>query len=150
RPALLHNSRRVGTIPEPARINNRQKRGSNRRFLRRKRWLCHLRGRARGIQNCADGRLLAPNIAKSYGASDSRGVPSARDAADVVPVAQQRCSRGRGRGGGKLQLCEAPVDVPAGADALDDFLSRIATLFVVDVGLFQAGLVRDLLIAVVG
>src|SRR5450755_4800968 len=49
----------------------------------------------------------------------------------------------------KTQFRKPAVYVAARANPLDDFLSRVASLFVVDVRVFQSGLVRNLLIIVV-
>src|SRR6202040_907869 len=76
-------------------------------------------------------------------------ISGARDAAGFIPVVQQVGSGRRRHGGGKLQLRKPPVDVTARANPLDNFLAGVASFLVVDVRVFEARLVRYLLVAVV-
>jgi hypothetical protein len=72
----------------------------------------------------------------------------AGDGADFFGVGGEDCA-----GGGRL-VCAweaksdaAAVDLAAGTDAFDDFLAGVAAFRVTDVGVFEAGFVRDLFVA---
>ena len=93
--------------------------------------------------------MLAPHVTQADRPGKQGRIPGAGDAAGFIPVVQQVRSGRRRHGGGKLQLREPPVDVAARAHPLDDFLAGVASFFVVDVSVFEARLVRDLLVALV-
>ena len=55
-----------------------------------------------------------------------------------------------GIGAGEEQSGAPAIDVAARADALDDLLSGVAALGVADVGAFERGFVRDLVLVEIG
>src|SRR4029077_345258 len=93
--------------------------------------------------------MLAPQVAKANRLAETRRKRGARDVSNFISLVQKLRAGSRRRVGKKTQFREPAVHMPARAHPLDDFLSRVASLFVVDVRMFQPGLVRNLLIVVI-